>query len=521
MNSKYDIAVLGAGFGGSLFAACAAVMGFSVILIEKHKHPRFAIGESTSPFANLVLEEIASAYGLNELLPLTSYGTWKSSVPQLRCGLKRGFTYFTHPLQTHRTIDRSTELLVAASPCDAMADMHWMREDVDAYFCDVARNRGVDYIDRTRTELLHDDRGWRLTLHAENIVTDVEAAVLVDAGGPRGTLAQFLQMPNQSFQALPDTSAIYSHFKNVLLCDHETSLGAPYPPDWAAVHHLFDGGWIWSLRFDNGIVSAGAALTETFRQKYLFNTHPESEWHDLLALLPDVDKLFKCSNNVQPFIHVPKLSWRARIAAGDDWAMLPSAAASIDPLFSTGIPLTLLGIQRLLELIGAYGLRANFRDYSKITLEEADCTAALVGACYKTMYNMALFAPLTMLYFAGVSYAEATRRTGRERLSNGFMSLDRSQYRSNMLALLNSVDGYIHDPTGVARLEADIADVIAPINVAGLARPEKMNWYGVDLKDLVDAAPKLGYAPPALRQKLRSATWANGCNDERLEAPNE
>ena len=31
--------------------------------------------------------------------------------------------------------------------------------------------------------------------------------------------------------------------------------------------------------------------------------------------------------------------------------MLPSAAAFIDPLFSTGIPLTLLGIERLAEML--------------------------------------------------------------------------------------------------------------------------------------------------------------------------
>ena len=36
---------------------------------------------------------------------------------------------------------------------------------------------------------------------------------------------------------------------------------------------------------------------------------------------------------------------------GDGWAMLPSAAGVIDPLLSTGFPLTLLGIGRLVDLL--------------------------------------------------------------------------------------------------------------------------------------------------------------------------
>ncbi len=517
MNSEYDIAVLGAGFGGSLFAACAAAIGYSVILVEKHHHPRFAIGESTSPLANLVLEEIAQAYDLKELLPLTNYASWKSTVPHLRCGLKRGFTYYTHPLGKPRSNERDNELLVAASPCDAVADMHWMREDVDLFFCNVARSRGVDYRDDTRTEIHDYERGWCLTLHTAATADKVTAKFLIDAGGPRGTVANFLKMGEASFPTLPETSAIYTHFNGVELCNSGSLHGAPYPPDWAAVHHLFDGGWIWSLRFDDGLVSAGAALTKPFMRKYLRADHPDLQWQQLLELLPGVRSLFCKSAPARPFCHAPTLSWRASKAAGRAWAMLPSAAASIDPLFSTGIPLTLLGIQRLMDQLGSSGLDADLTDYSRVTLDEADCTAALVGACYKTMGNMALFAPLTMLYFAGVSYAETARRTGRTRLSSGFMSLDRAAFRRNMLAILGNIDRYSATPSDVSRLWSDIAEIIAQINVAGLAQHAKHNWYGVDLQDIVISAAKLGYSSPSIKQLLTHEAWANGCGDNIVQ----
>ena len=39
--------------------------------MEKGRHPRFAIGESSTPVANLVLEGLARTYDLPRLLPLT------------------------------------------------------------------------------------------------------------------------------------------------------------------------------------------------------------------------------------------------------------------------------------------------------------------------------------------------------------------------------------------------------------------------------------------------------------------
>src|SRR6185369_14797622 len=69
MPADFDIAILGAGFGGALTAMVARRLGFSVVLLERGSHPRFAIGESTSPLANLLLERIAVEYDLPRLLP--------------------------------------------------------------------------------------------------------------------------------------------------------------------------------------------------------------------------------------------------------------------------------------------------------------------------------------------------------------------------------------------------------------------------------------------------------------------
>src|SRR5947209_15024484 len=92
----FDLAIAGSGFGGSLLAMVARRLGLSVLLLERGAHPRFAIGESTSPLANLLLEELAHRYDLPRLLPFTQYGSWQRAHPEVTVGLKRGFSFYHH-----------------------------------------------------------------------------------------------------------------------------------------------------------------------------------------------------------------------------------------------------------------------------------------------------------------------------------------------------------------------------------------------------------------------------------------
>ena len=75
LHEDAEIAILGGGFAGSLLALVLAKAGRTPILIEKDRHPRFAIGESSTPLVNLVLESICRTYNLDSILPLSKYGS--------------------------------------------------------------------------------------------------------------------------------------------------------------------------------------------------------------------------------------------------------------------------------------------------------------------------------------------------------------------------------------------------------------------------------------------------------------
>ena len=151
MKADFDVAVVGSGFAGSLLAIACRRLGRSVVLVERGSHPRFAIGESSSPLANLLLEEICDRYGLDRIRPLSSWGSWQRAHSQIACGLKRGFTFYGHTPGRPFAADpeRGDQLLVAASPNDEVADTHWPRGFRRAFLAEEARREGVEYLDET------------------------------------------------------------------------------------------------------------------------------------------------------------------------------------------------------------------------------------------------------------------------------------------------------------------------------------------------------------------------------------
>src|SRR5688572_20877235 len=149
-----DLAIVGSGFGGSVLAMVARRLGLSVVLLERGRHPRFAIGESASPLAGILIEQLADRYDLPRLRPLSAYGTWKTAYPEIGCGLKRGFTYFRHEQDARYVAapDRANQLLVAASPNDELSDTHWLRADVDHLLVREAVTLGAEYMDEAQVE---------------------------------------------------------------------------------------------------------------------------------------------------------------------------------------------------------------------------------------------------------------------------------------------------------------------------------------------------------------------------------
>ncbi len=312
LRHRVEILVIGSGFAGSLMAMIARRLGFSTALLERGRHPRFAIGESSTPLANLLLEEIADDYEL-----------------------KRGFTFYHHELGRSFKSDsrRQRQLLVGASPRDEIADTHWYRPDFDHYLVQQARALGVEYWDGVKLTRANAESN-RIRVGGERQGQSVEfvGQLVIDASGPRGFLYRALKLRESPFRTLPPTQALFSHFADVAPlpnCFSTNDLTPPYPPEDAAVHHIFDGGWVWVLKFNNRVTSVGVAATDALA-KVLNLRSGEPAWGRLLSLLPSLAESFHSARKVVPFIYQPRIAFQSRQIIGANWALLPSAASARD-----------------------------------------------------------------------------------------------------------------------------------------------------------------------------------------------
>ena len=516
MRSDFDIAVVGSGFAGSLFALVARSLGRSVVLIEKGTHPRFAIGESSSPLANLMLEELCDRYDLRRLRPLCAWGSWQRAYPEIGCGLKRGFTFYAHRPGRPVAADpeRRNQLLVAASPRDGVADTHWYRADFDHFLVREAQAAGAEYLDETHLESFRGlSDGVALEGSRRGKRVRIGARFLADASGPRGFLHRTLGLHEAVFPSLPATEGLYTHFEGVRRLDEMDGIVSserpPYPVDDAAVHHVLPDGWIWVLRFGNGLVSAGVAGAPRLAREVRLGDGAAA-WDRLLSLYPTVRDQFCAARPVRPFVHAPLLPFRTGAAAGPGWALLPSAAAFVDPLLSTGIPLALAGIQRLALVLETHWdrpeLDSMLQNYASSTLADADAAALLIASLYATFSDFELFASLCLLYFAAASFAEAAHRLGRAELAGSFLSRDHPVFGPGMRACCREAldSGRNGGIPAIARgrLIGKIYRTIEPLDVAGLSRRSRRNWHPIEAEPLFEAAQKLGATAEEIQRML-------------------
>jgi len=484
------VAVVGSGFAGSLLARVLAVQGHSVVLLERGTHPRFAIGESSTPLANLTLERLARRYGLDDCYDLAAHGRWTRRFPEIRRGLKRGFTFYRHhPGQPFAVDGRRTErLLVAASPSDDSADSHWLRADVDHHFVRAAVAAGVEYRDRTEV--------------TEDLIRGLRVDFIVDASGPGGFMARRLNIPSGLHRTHTNAGLLFSHFEGVRLFPEVVRgvSNGPYPDDWAAVHHIIDEGWMYSLRFDHGVTSAGFVL----RRRP--SGAPQQMWDQLLRRYPTIGDLFGRARPLMPLVSRHRIQHRLTRATGENWALLPHAYAFVDPLFSTGIAWSLRAIERLALCFERHGPTAeDLKRYEAMLSAEADQIDVLVAGAYEAMAHFEVFAAQALIYFAAVSFAEARQRLAHQSAEaaawTGFLGIGDP--------LLGPLPRASFRRLGRIRTREDrrlfvqwVRRSIAPRNVCGFGDPEYQNLYPVDLDALVNRHAVLGMSRATLVNAL-------------------
>ncbi|MET0425407.1 MAG: NAD(P)/FAD-dependent oxidoreductase, partial [Actinoplanes sp.] len=346
MDTRVDVTVLGSGIGGSTVAAILARLGVSVAIVDAAKHPRFALGESTIGETSFLLRLLAARYDIPELAHVSTSGGITKHVSR-RCGIKTNFGFvYHHEGQDHDPFE-VTQCSVSEGPFGP--ESHLMRADIDQYLFEASVKYGAIAREGVRIQSV-DITPDEATVVLDNGET-VHSEYLIDATGRNSVLADAFGLREEPCRFLTDSRTIFTHMRGVVPYDSvEESSGQPNLWHQGTLHHLFDGGWLWVIPFDNqegsesDLVSVGLSL-DTKRFPKRDGVTGDQEWAEFLDRYPAIKRQFKDATSAFRWISTGRTQFSSSRTAGDRWILMSHAAGAIDALFSRGMANTMAIIE--------------------------------------------------------------------------------------------------------------------------------------------------------------------------------
>jgi FADH2 O2-dependent halogenase len=355
MNERYDVTILGAGIAGTVLAAILARQGLKVLVLEEGEHPKFAIGESTIPEFTMRMRLAAVRFDVPELAHLTNFYDVRDNLGSSH-GVKRSFSFLYHREGREQIPTESLQVPTFHPPIGP--DSHLYRQDADAYYLNVAIRYGVTVLQRVKVTGIDFDTKEvcaRTERHGE-----FRSRYIADAGGMRSPLGTALKLRENPTRYQTRSRAIYSHFIDVVPYDHivgsKEAHGLQSPLSQSTLHHLFDGGWMWVIPFNNHpratnpLCSVGLLLDiDRFPQPE--GVPPEEEMRAFFNRFPSIGRQFAKARAVRAFLGTGRLQYSSGQMAGERWCLTSHAGAFIDPLFSSGLMITIGTITLLADAL--------------------------------------------------------------------------------------------------------------------------------------------------------------------------
>jgi len=410
---SYDVTIIGSGITGSVVGLLLSKLGYKTLMVEKSKHPRFALGESSTPIFSQKIRHLGRAYDIPELVEVSSYDRIKAWKDPIMCGPKELFHYYVHqPGQTEAKINGGYPEVLVQTPD---IDTQFLRAALDQRLTEHAVAYGSTYVDLTELlDLNFDDDGVQLKLqHKDSDPYSVRSKFVVDATGFRSFLAKKLnlRLPDAETDTTLRSRCVFTHFETVGTIEEAMGNDEVFNTRctvnrWRATqHHCFDGGWYWFIPFDNGVTSVGVNLDMDL---YPMNDMPaEEEFWYFTRKYPIINRMLEGRKSVLPYAKSGRLQFSTRQAAGDRWALLPASAVGIDAWFSTGMGMNLVSIHRLVDVLHTRVLpkgdfrREHFANYEASLYREWYYISRMVDGMYKSFKHFEIFKSYCLFCFMG------------------------------------------------------------------------------------------------------------------------
>ncbi|MEZ5329701.1 MAG: NAD(P)/FAD-dependent oxidoreductase [Verrucomicrobiales bacterium] len=336
-----DVAVIGGGPAGSTAATILARQGFDVHVFEKERFPRFHIGESLLPYNKPLFEELGVLDQIENAGFMVKHGAQFHIGDGSRCTKFRfrDGSFTDHP--TAYQVERSrfdTILLDHAEKCGATV---W--QETPVMQCAVDAENGVAMTVQTSSGT--EER-------------PVNARFLIDASG----VANFSGNRAKLREDHPQLRkvAIYGHFEGVKMPSGEEA------GDIIIVR--MKDAWCWLIPLSEQKISVGLV----FDKAALKGSAPAYLFHSAVAQHPALQQRMKAAEVIGQLHAITDFSYTNKAVVSDRLVRIGDAAAFLDPIFSSGVYLAMIGGKAGAEAV-ADALRTNTALTSKMRRYEKRC----------------------------------------------------------------------------------------------------------------------------------------------------
>ncbi|ACE85965.1 NAD(P)/FAD-dependent oxidoreductase [Cellvibrio japonicus] len=390
MNKQHQVIILGSGIGGTVMAAILARHGISVLILDKQAHPKFAIGESTVGHTSSMIQLIADRYDVPEIHNLVSFSRVRKHVCS-SSGVKRGIGFVYHRNDGTQREDEANQFIIP--PHLHGLENHLFRQDIDAYIFQVAVGYGADFkVDVNINDVDFTEEG--VTVHTNK--GNFKADYVVDATGYRSVIADKLGLRPKQNTMETNTRSAFTHMCHV--APYDDCIPANYhnmPIPWfqTTVHHIFEGGWIWVIPFNNTRTGTNPLCSVGYTLD--INKFPDSgqsaedEFLSIIQRFPSVKKQFEFSKPAREWVKTGRLQYNCENSVGDRYVLLGHATGFVDPLFSRGLAITMdcifhLG-NRLIQAVRTQKFDArDFAYVDQVTRGGVSYNDQLVSSAYRS-----------------------------------------------------------------------------------------------------------------------------------------
>jgi tetracycline 7-halogenase / FADH2 O2-dependent halogenase len=342
-EKMFDVAILGGGLSGSMLGAILAKQGVNVVIIEEDVHPRFAVGESTTPHTSLLISLLAERFGMPEI----EHIAYPERLPKHVCttaGLKRffGFVY----QREGQPYDSREGFQVGTNSKD---ENHWFRQDIDAYLFHLAVQYGAVPMQKTQVKSV--DIGEQGVTIQTDAGGEIKARYVVDGTGYRSILAQRYRLREKPTHLKHHSRTMFTHMVKVPSFQQEQNK-MPLAWNLSTLHHCFERGWFWVIPFNNHagstnpLVSVGLTIDP---RRYPRSGPAEKEFQQFLQRFPSVAEQFSDARAVRPWVTTGRLQYSSKQCTGYRYCLMSHAAGFVDPLFSRGMVNTVEIISALID----------------------------------------------------------------------------------------------------------------------------------------------------------------------------